>query len=44
MTWKEYVGGLSPTQRDTLLYSLLEYHLDDLGIDSDVRFSVGCSY
>ncbi len=41
MTWKEYVGGLSLTQRDALLYSLLEYHLDDLGIDSDVRFDEG---
>jgi hypothetical protein len=39
MTWKEFVGGLQPHQRDQMLMSLLEYHLDDLG--EDIRFTEG---
>lgn len=37
-TWQDYVGGLSVEDRDKLLRVLLTYYIDDIGIDSDIRY------
>lgn len=39
-TWQDYVGGLSVEDRDKLLRVLLTYYIDDIGIDSDIRYRV----
>ena len=41
MTWREYIAGLTPVERDIILYGLLSWQMDDCGIDGDIGFSEG---
>lgn len=38
-TWRDYVDDLPVEDRDKLLRVLLTYYIDDIGIDSDIRYS-----
>lgn len=40
MTWRDYVAGLTPAERDYMLYSLLDFELD-AGEDANIRFIEG---
>lgn len=40
MNWRDYVAGLTPAERDTMLYALLDFQLD-AGADADIRFTEG---
>jgi len=41
MTWREFVDGLRPEQRDKILYQLLAWQLNELLHDSDIAFTEG---
>ena len=36
--WRDFLQGLTPAERDAILCNLLEWQIDDLGIDSEIRF------
>lgn len=36
--WREYLKKLTPEQRDTILVKILQHELDELGMDSYIRY------